>query len=334
MLFAMKLFQRIATLAILALLITQPAAMAQEERKEEKETTKVIIIEEKTDQYGNKTVTKTIKEGQFTDEEIERMIEGEGDERGVWHGKRGQDKGFFKSMEPRGYLGVNIEDAEEGGALVLEVVDESPAADASLHEGDVIRAIDGMEIEDADALIDAIGGMKPGATIDVRYVRDGATQTTQATLTGREDVMEFEFSDDFDWDESGEFREKMEKMKEKMKDMHQKMEKMHEKGEWKEDMHLEREFNAAPRPRFGVYIEEDEDGVRVTEVIEGSLAEGAGLQEGDVITEFNGTSASNPDVLIEAVQAVEAGKSVTIRYLRDGKTQKTSVKFAKEDPKK
>ncbi|MDX1476992.1 MAG: PDZ domain-containing protein [Saprospiraceae bacterium] len=326
----MKIIQWITAAAVLACMITGPALMAQEERSEEKETTKVIIIEEKTDRYGNKTVTKTVKEGNFTDEEIEKMIEGDGERHSMWHGQEKLNKGMFKSHAPRGYLGVNIDDAEEGGALVREVVEGSPAADASLSEGDIITEVNGDAIASADALIEAIGSLEPGTTVALTYLRDGDTQTTEARLEGRNDFVEFEMSDDFEWDQA-EFEKKMEKMHEKMKGMHEKMEKMHKEKEWKEGMHDDMEWNQAPRPRFGVYIEETEGGVVVTEVVEGSLAEGAGLQEGDIITAFNGTAVATPEALVDAVQSAEAGKKATVKYLRDGKAQKASVTFAKED---
>jgi serine protease Do len=69
-------------------------------------------------------------------------------------------------------------------------------------------------------------------------------------------------------------------------------------------------------------------GVLVTEVMEGSPAADAGVQELDVVTSFNGTPVDGPRSLQEVVERSEIGKPHTVTVLRDGRpvTLKVSVK--------
>jgi serine protease Do len=84
----------------------------------------------------------------------------------------------------RGYLGIAMQriDAELAtaiglekahGALVSEVIPESPADKAGLRSGDVIVGADGSEIESVGALRGAIALKKPGQTIQLKILRDG-----------------------------------------------------------------------------------------------------------------------------------------------------------------
>lgn len=57
-------------------------------------------------------------------------------------------------------------------------------------------------------------------------------------------------------------------------------------------------------------------GVVVYSVAEGSPAEEAGLQEGDLITEFNGTAISSYAAMISEKNKYEAGDTVTLKVLR------------------
>ena len=69
------------------------------------------------------------------------------------------------------------------GAIVLEVVPDSPAADAGLQPGDWITAVDGTELsESAGNLAELIGGFEPGASVDLDYERAGEAMIAAVTL--------------------------------------------------------------------------------------------------------------------------------------------------------
>jgi putative serine protease PepD len=83
------------------------------------------------------------------------------------------------------YLGVQLEDAENGGARVATVTSGSPAADAGLKAGDVVTALDGESIANAEELTAAVVAKQPGDTAKITVERDGSTKTLTATLGTR-----------------------------------------------------------------------------------------------------------------------------------------------------
>jgi len=66
-------------------------------------------------------------------------------------------------------------------------------------------------------------------------------------------------------------------------------------------------------------------GVLVSGVEEDSPADEAGIEEGDVIVAFNGTSVSSPDQLRDAVRSVEPGDEGRVDVMRDGKSRTITV---------
>jgi len=66
-------------------------------------------------------------------------------------------------------------------------------------------------------------------------------------------------------------------------------------------------------------------GVLVNEVLPGSPGEKAGLQQGDVITGFNGTQAKSVPAFRNLVSTSEIGKEFALTYLRDGQEKTTKV---------
>ena len=59
-------------------------------------------------------------------------------------------------------------------------------------------------------------------------------------------------------------------------------------------------------------------GALVLEVTKGSPADKAGLEVGDVITQFNGQTVMDMDSLVESVNAVKIGSTVDMYVIRDG----------------
>ncbi|MCS6971360.1 MAG: Do family serine endopeptidase [Planctomycetes bacterium] len=93
----------------------------------------------------------------------------------------------------RGYFGVHIGPVtpelarkfgvEPGrGALVSEVVPESPAARAGLQEGDVIIRVGALQVHDPQQLRLHVAGLAPGTTIEVAVLRDRRELTLQLTV--------------------------------------------------------------------------------------------------------------------------------------------------------
>lgn len=102
-----------------------------------------------------------------------------------------------------------------------------------------------------------------------------------------------------------------------------------------------------PRPRLGLSVElgdpvDGARGARVAGVLEGGPADRAGLLEGDVVTRLNGHALAEPldaarereldasrdlpaQRLLALVRDIEPGDRVVVEYLRDGRTQTTTL---------
>lgn len=95
--------------------------------------------------------------------------------------------------EARAYLGVELDDlgeqlgayfgVEDGkGALVREVVADSPAEKAGLRAGDVITAMDGMQTDDAGDVRKTLRNADAGDRVKITVMRDRRSQEIEATL--------------------------------------------------------------------------------------------------------------------------------------------------------
>jgi S1-C subfamily serine protease len=85
---------------------------------------------------------------------------------------------------------------------------------------------------------------------------------------------------------------------------------------------------AAPRrPRLGVLIGDGDGGVRVKKVIEGSVAEAAGLAPDDLIREAAGVAVSKAGDLIAIVRRQAPGTWLPLRVRRGAETVDIVARF-------
>ena len=98
-----------------------------------------------------------------------------------------------KGKVTRGWLGVYIQkltpEAAENlgisgkhGALVSDVTSGGPAEKAGIRSGDVIVGFNGKEIRDEHELPQAVASTKPGKTANVRLLREGKEMTVAVTI--------------------------------------------------------------------------------------------------------------------------------------------------------
>ena len=88
-----------------------------------------------------------------------------------------------KGEATHAFLGVRIADAQNGsGAVVGQVEDGQPAADAGLQQGDVITKVDDTKITGGSDLTSAIRSHQPGDKVTITYTRDGDEKTAEVTL--------------------------------------------------------------------------------------------------------------------------------------------------------
>jgi putative serine protease PepD len=70
------------------------------------------------------------------------------------------------------------------GALVEQVIDGQGAATAGIRQGDVITRVGGNAVNSVDQMIVEVRKHSAGETIEVTYVRDGASRTAKVTVGG------------------------------------------------------------------------------------------------------------------------------------------------------
>ncbi|WP_374760077.1 S1C family serine protease [Micromonospora humidisoli] len=79
-------------------------------------------------------------------------------------------------------LGVSVNAAEDGGALVAAVTGGSAAEKAGIQRGDVITKFGDTVINDSNDLVGAVQAGKVGDRVQVTYKRNGAEATATVTL--------------------------------------------------------------------------------------------------------------------------------------------------------
>ena len=190
----------------------------------------------------------------------------------------------------RGWLGVSVQKlttelAESlgidvaHGALVGGVTAKGPAAKAGLRAGDVITRYDGKDVADVTVLPTLVADTPAGKTVPVEVVRDGKRQTFDVTIAKLTD-------DD--------------------------PEEPHAAGDTTGNARVGlalRELSPAERAQRGLAPDE---GVLVADVVDGSPAEAAGLEPGDVILQANRTAVGSVADLRAALGAAPKGMPVLV----------------------
>lgn len=88
------------------------------------------------------------------------------------------------------------------------------------------------------------------------------------------------------------------------------------------------ELSADLAKAFGI---DSQRGAFISEVLANSAADKAGLKAGDVITQINGQRINSFAELRAKIATTGAGKTVSLSYLREGKTSKTDVTLQSDD---
>lgn len=223
------------------------------------------------------------------------------------------------------YLGVYIREVteedverlelrEERGALVTDVPDEGPAAEAGFQADDVIVSWNGARLESAAQLRRLVGETPAGRSVDLGYVRDGGQRTATVELGSRSHSVTR-------WSQRGDLgadiRDRLERP---LGDAQLRLRELRDgRGDF-------RVFMQGGRLGVGIqnlgeqlaeYFGAEDGGVLVTSVREGSPAADAGLRAGDVILRVDDERVENPRDLVREIGDSDAGE-IELRILRDG----------------
>ena len=107
------------------------------------------------------------------------------------YAKRVAEEIIADGTATHGFLGVSVTPASGGGssssftigaAIADNPASGTPAAKAGLQKGDIVTAVDGIPITDAQSLTAAIRMQPAGAKVSIDYVRNGQTESTDTTL--------------------------------------------------------------------------------------------------------------------------------------------------------
>ena len=195
----------------------------------------------------------------------------------------------------RGYLGINIQDLrpemasyfnldEKQGALVADVVPDSPAQVSGLQPGDVVMVFDGKPVLGSRELKLMVGSSQPGVVYEVKVLRQG-----KELLLGVE------------------LGQLGEPFLQKASHSSQGNEQV-----WLKDLELE-PLNRALKSQYGV--PPSVDGLVIVAGRQGSLAWNAGLRPGNVVREINRTAVME---MADLRQLDFDGPSVLLRLWVDG----------------
>lgn len=186
-----------------------------------------------------------------------------------------------------GWLGVTVQNldeklalyfglAEKKGVLVSEALSDGPAKKAGIKEGDIIVRFDGMETNNVNSLLKAVGNTEAGKKVKLELIRDKKPLTVEVEIGARPENLEKLGGVSAGQDEDAAY--------------------------WRGLLAQEITSELARQYRLNLQA-----GVVITNVKPASPADEAGLMEGEVILEINKTSIDNISAYRKVIQ--EAGDS-------------------------
>jgi len=209
----------------------------------------------------------------------------------------------------RGSIGIMFDSVENpaitrvygagSGVTVSSVVAGSPADQAGLKVGDTINTIDGKKVTKGTELVADIASRKPGAKVELGFLRNGKQQNTAVTIADRAKLFAARLNED----DSG------------------------------------NDENTPKQKKFGVTVRkltpEMADrldiaagkGVIVQDVKGGSFAEDIGVGRGDVILEVNRQPVNSEEDFAKAESSLKSGQDVVFLVRPRGSSRQDGTIF-------
>jgi len=209
----------------------------------------------------------------------------------------------------RGSIGIMFDAVENpaitrvygagSGVTVSSVVAGSPADQAGLKVGDTITTVDGKKVTKGSELVADIASRKPGAKVNLGFLRNGKKQDSTVTIADRAKLFAARLNDD----EGG------------------------------------NDENTPKQSKFGITVRklttEMADrldmpagkGVIVQDVKPGSFAEDINLGRGDVILEINKQAVNSEDEFTKVESSLKSGQDVVFLVRPRGSTRQDGTIF-------
>jgi serine protease Do len=210
----------------------------------------------------------------------------------------------------RGLLGVQIQPVteelaqsmslgSEKGALVAEVTPDSPALAAGIKSGDVIKSVDGKNVESIRDLTRMISAVKPGTSVKLGVWRDGKDMSMSAKIGDQKD-------------EAAVVKAKADQPADAKK---------------AEPMSYGVSLAPiSPEARQQLKLDDSVKGVVVAAVEPGSPADDQGLKAGDVLQQVGKDSVDSPKMAADKLkEAKKTGKPVLMKIYREGMTRFVAI---------
>ena len=208
----------------------------------------------------------------------------------------------------RGLLGVQIQPVtnelseslgldSEKGALVAQVQPNSPALKAGIKSGDVIKSVDGKDVESIKDLTRTISAIKPGTSVKLGVWRDGKDMTVTAKIADQKD-------------EGGVVKASADQADKKAEP-------------------LSYGVSLAPlsdEARQELKLSDSVKGTVIAAVEPGSPADEQGLKAGDVLQQVGKEAVDSPKMAVEKLtEAKKTGKPVLMKIYREGMTRFVAI---------
>lgn len=198
----------------------------------------------------------------------------------------------------RGYLGISFQNVDKAlaesfglksakGALVAQIMPESPASAAGFKEGDVIVTFNGKEVEAATDLPHMVGFTRPGEKVKVGIIRDNKPKTLTVEVGELESGADIETEEKSTTDPTNMLGMDVRELTDEEKNQ-----------------------------------SELDSGMLVTKVTQDSPAAAAGIRAGDVILTLNRKPLTDKLSFDEILKGIKAGDTVPVLMTRRGAGQR------------
>jgi membrane-associated protease RseP (regulator of RpoE activity) len=225
--------------------------------------------------------------------------------------------GSPKKEPPKPYLGIvfqeiqNIENESDGNSIeVTNVLPQSSAEEAGIKIGDRILFIDNEKVVNLPQIVQKVQEKSVGDILKIKINRSGKIIELNAKLKARAENIDNKLSS-------------IGKLENNSREMN-----------FGELLPMPQFMIQRPKPRLGITVESMDDemkkdlkikkgnGIIITNVIDGSNAQMAGLKLNDVILKIDGIPVTTPIEVKNQVESKTVGSNLEIQLKRYGKSKK------------